>query len=73
MPGENLIELEGRVIEALPGGVLRVELSNGHCLIGYLSRALREAGRRPAADERVVLKVSPGDFSQGRVIEIKRT
>ena len=48
MPGEDAFQVEGVVLEALSDRTCRVELSNGHELLGFLTRRLREQlGPRP--------------------------
>jgi len=56
------------VIEARPNRTYRVELANGHRLLGFVAgRAkLGFAGLAPGA--KVMLKLSPGDLSQGRIL-----
>jgi translation initiation factor IF-1 len=75
MPGENGIDLEGLVTEVLKEAKLfRVELVNGHQLLGHVSaRWQREAaGLKPG--DKVNLKISPCDFSHGRIVlETKKT
>jgi len=75
VPGENGIDLEGTVIEVLREAKLfRVELVNGHRLLGHVTaRWQRQAGAIKAGDK-VNLKMSPCDFSHGRIIlETKTT
>ena len=68
MPGENGIRLEGTVTKVLQETLFRVELVNGHCLLGHVSRTRREeaAGLRPG--DKVNLEMSPFDFSKGRIV-----
>ena len=63
------IKLEGTVVEVVPGTkVCRVELANGHRLLGFV--AGKNAGlARYAVGDQVVLEVSPFDFSKGRIIK----
>ena len=68
MPGENGIRLEGIVVEILQETLFRVELMNGHRLLGHVSKIRRQeaAGFRPG--DRVNLEMSPFDFSKGRIV-----
>lgn len=63
------IKLEGTVVEVVPGTkICRVELANGHRLLGFV--AGKNAGAvRYAVGDQVVLEVSPFDFSKGRIIK----
>jgi translation initiation factor IF-1 len=67
MSGQDAIQLEGSIIEVLSDRLFRVELANGHQMLGFSRRRDRErnAGLRPG--EMVTLEVSPYDFSAGRV------
>ena len=69
MQGPDAIYLEGTVIEVLREAKLfRVELVNGHRLLGHVSsRRCQEAAHLKAGDK-VNLEMSPFDFSKGRVI-----
>ena len=67
MAGEAVFRVEGRVVEALPNGTYRVELANGHRLLGFLAGRDRTSGQRWAPGETVRLKVSPCDLSVGRI------
>ena len=69
MPGENAIRLEGTVIEALKEAVLfRVELANGHRLLGHVSKRRRQEAAALKAGDKVNLEMSPFDFSKGRIV-----
>lgn len=64
------IKLEGKIVELMPGTtkVCRVELANGHQLLGFV--AGRNAGSGPfAIGDKVTLEVSPFDFSKGRIVK----
>ena len=69
VPGEDVIRLEGTVLEVLREQKLfRVGLANGHRLLGHVSARRREeaAGLKPG--DRVNLVMSPFDFSKGRIV-----
>jgi translation initiation factor IF-1 len=68
MPGTDAFKTEGVVVEALPNNTYRVELANGHRLLGYVAGKAKalSAGLRPGA--RVKLELSPYDLSQGRIL-----
>ena len=70
MPRENAIRLEGRVVEALPNGTFRVELANGHRLLAFGPRRLREALTVLKPGGTVTLEMTPCDMSKGRIKEI---
>jgi translation initiation factor IF-1 len=64
---EEKIEMEGRVIEALPGTQFRVELSSGHTVLAYLSGKMRKNYIRILLGDRVKVELSPYDLTRGRV------
>ena len=70
---EDAFRVEGRVIGALPNGTFRVELSNGHRLLGFAtSRTENEfAGVKPG--DTVKLQLTPFDLSTGRLLVEKKT
>ena len=70
MPRKDLIHLEGRVVEVLPNTVCRVELANGHRLLGYVIARDRARLPRLQPGRRVRLEMSPYDFSKGRILEL---
>ena len=68
MAREDVFEVEGIVIEAFPNGTYRVELANGHRLLGFVAGRARLTHHRFEAGARVKLKLSPCDLSEGRII-----
>lgn len=63
----DVIEIEGRVTEKLPGTKFRVQLENGHEVIAHLSGKLRTNYIRILPGDKVTLEMSPYDLSQGRI------
>ena len=64
---EDKIELEGTVVEALPGTMFRVELDNGHIVLAYPSGKMRKYYIRILLGDRVRLELSPYDLERGRI------
>ncbi len=64
---EEKIEVEGTVIEALPGTQFRVELDNGHEVLAYLSGKMRKYYIRILLGDRVRVELSPYDLTRGRI------
>jgi translation initiation factor IF-1 len=64
---EEKIEVEGTVIEALPGTQFRVELDNGHVVLAYLSGKMRRYYIRILLGDRVRLELTPYDLERGRI------
>ena len=68
MAGSQTFKIEGRVIEALPNGTYRAELSNGHRLTAFLAGKAKKnfAGLKPG--DAVKLQLTPYDLSTGRIL-----
>ena len=69
MPGTEPIRVGGRVIEVLSHRLVRVELENGHRLMGHTTRATSGLLADAEMGQQVVLEVSTFDLSKGRVVE----
>jgi translation initiation factor IF-1 len=67
VPGEDAFRVDGVIVEVLQPALYRVELKNGHRLIGHVSRRDRERLPSLATGDRVELELSPFDLSRGRV------
>jgi translation initiation factor IF-1 len=64
---EGVIEVEGKVVEALPNAMFVVELENGHKVLAHISGKLRMNFIRILPGDRVNLELSPYDLSRGRI------
>jgi translation initiation factor IF-1 len=67
MPEEQLIEVEGRIVQVLPGTMFRVELPNKHVVLGRISGKLRKNFIKIIAGDLVKVEMSPSDITQGRI------
>jgi len=65
---EDKIEIEGTVIEALPGTQFKVRLDNGHEILAYLSGKMRKYYIRILLGDRVRVEMSPYDLTRGRIV-----
>jgi translation initiation factor IF-1 len=65
---EDKIEVEGTVIEALPGTQFKVRLTNGHEVLAYLSGRMRKYYIRILLGDFVRVEMSPYDLSRGRIV-----
>lgn len=65
---EGFIEVEGRVVEALPNATFRVELPNGHKILAHASGKMRIHYIKVLPGDRVKVEVSPYDLNRGRII-----
>lgn len=68
MPRADAIELEGRVMEVLSVRLVRVELANGHRVLGHSARRDAEKAARLQVGQAVRLEMSPFDMSKGRLV-----
>lgn len=67
MAKEELIETEGKILEALPNAMFRVELENGHRVLAHVSGKMRMNFIRILPGDKVKLELSPYDLSRGRI------
>ena len=67
MAKEDMIEVEGTVIEALPNAMFQVELANGHKVLAHISGKLRMNFIKILPGDKVTLEMSPYDLSRGRM------
>ncbi len=67
MSKEDLIELEGIVLEALPNATFLVDIGNGHKILAHISGKLRMNFIRILPGDKVTVQMSPYDLSKGRI------
>ncbi|MCA0989420.1 MULTISPECIES: translation initiation factor IF-1 [Bacillaceae] len=67
MAKEDVIEMEGTVIEPLPNAMFRVELENGHKILAHVSGKIRMHYIRILPGDKVTVELSPYDLSRGRI------
>ena len=67
MAKEDVIEVEGTVIEALPNTNFKVKLDNGHEVLAHISGKLRMNYIKILPGDKVRLELSPYDLSRGRI------
>ncbi|MEM6645864.1 MAG: translation initiation factor IF-1 [Bacteroidota bacterium] len=68
MAKQKAIKQEGTVVEALPNAQFRVELDNGHVILGLLSGKMRKFFIRILPGDRVDVEMSPYDLTKGRIV-----
>jgi len=68
MAKEELIQLEGCVIEILPDARYRIELDNGHTIVAYTAGRMKKNRIKTLAGDRVTVEMSPYDLDKGRVV-----
>ena len=67
MARADAIDVEGKVVEALPNAMFRVELENGHKILAHISGKMRMNYIRILPGDRVKVELSPYDLSRGRI------
>lgn len=67
MAKEELIELEGKVVETLPNTTFKVELENGHQILATISGKLRMNYIKILTGDKVKVEMSPYDLNRGRI------
>ena len=64
---DDVIEVEGTVLEKLPNAMFQVELENGHKILAHISGKLRMNFIRILPGDKVLVEMSPYDLSKGRI------
>lgn len=67
MAKQDVIELEGTVLEALPNAMFKVELENGHEILAHISGKMRMHYIKILPGDKVKVEMSPYDLSKGRI------
>ena len=67
MAKDDVIELEGTVVEALPNAMFQVELPNGHKILAHISGKLHMNFIRILPGDKVTVQMSPYDLTRGRI------
>jgi len=64
---EDVLEVEGTVVESLPNAMFQVELENGHRILAHISGKLRMNFIRILPGDKVTVELSPYDLTRGRI------
>ncbi|HEU4965580.1 MAG TPA: translation initiation factor IF-1 [Bacilli bacterium] len=67
MAKDDVIEVEGKVVEPLPNAMFKVELENGHQVLAHVSGKIRMHYIRILPGDRVTVELSPYDLTRGRI------
>ena len=65
---EKPLEVEGRIVDVLPGTMFRVELPNSHLVLAHISGKMRKRFIRLTAGDRVKMQMSPYDMDKARIV-----
>jgi translation initiation factor IF-1 len=64
---EDIIEIQGSVLETLPNAMFRVQLDNGHKILAHISGKMRMHFIRILPGDKVTVEMSPYDLTRGRI------
>ena len=67
MAKQDVIELEGTVLEALPNAMFRVELENGHKILAHISGKMRMHYIKILPGDKVTVELTVYDLDRGRI------
>ncbi|MEG3641481.1 translation initiation factor IF-1 [Magnetococcus sp. PR-3] len=67
MSKEDVIEMEGTVLENLPNAMFKVELENKHTLLCHISGRMRKNYIRILPGDKVTVQLTPYDLTKGRI------
>ena len=67
MAKDDVIVVDGKVVEALPNAMFRVQLENGHVVLCHISGKMRMHYIRILPGDRVQVEMSPYDLTRGRI------
>ncbi len=67
MAKEDVIEVQGVVVDALPNAIFKVKLENGHEILAHISGKLRMNYIRILEGDKVTVELSPYDLTRGRI------
>ena len=67
MSKEDVIDVEGTVVEALPNAMFQVELENGHVVLAHVSGKMRMNFIRILPGDKVTMELTPYDLNRGRI------
>jgi translation initiation factor IF-1 len=68
MVKEDIIQIQGEVIESMPNATFRVKLENGFVVLGHISGKMRMHYIRILPGDKVTVEVSPYDLSKARIV-----
>lgn len=68
MSKEDVIEMQGEVVENLPNATFRVKLENNHIVLGHISGKMRMHYIRILPGDKVTVQLTPYDLTKGRIV-----
>ncbi|MBN9463602.1 MAG: translation initiation factor IF-1 [Burkholderiales bacterium] len=68
MSKEDVIQMQGEVVESLPNATFHVRLENGHMVLGHISGKMRMHYIRILPGDKVTVELTPYDLSRARIV-----
>ena len=68
MSKEDVIEMQGEIVENLPNATFRVKLENGHIVLGHISGKMRMHYIRILPGDKVTVELTPYDLTRARIV-----
>ncbi|MDP2892130.1 MAG: translation initiation factor IF-1 [Bacillota bacterium] len=68
MSKQDVVEVEGTVVESFPNAMFQVQLENGHKILAHISGKLRMNFIRILPGDKVTIELSPYDLTRGRIV-----
>lgn len=67
MSKQDVIEVEGTILESLPNAMFQVKLENGHVILAHISGKIRMNFIKILPGDRVTVELTPYDLNRGRI------
>ena len=67
MSKEDVIQMQGEIVDNLPNATFRVKLENGHVVLGHISGKMRMNYIRILPGDKVTVQLTPYDLTKGRI------
>ena len=68
MSKEDVIQMQGEVLENLPNATFRIKLDNDHILLGHISGKMRMHYIRILPGDKVTVELTPYDLTKARIV-----
>ena len=68
MAKDDVIQMQGEILENLPNATFRVKLENGHIVLGHISGKMRMHYIRILPGDKVTVELTPYDLSRARIV-----
>ena len=73
MTKEDVVRMQGEILDNLPNATFRVKLANGQVVVGHVAGEMRMHYVRMLPGDRVTVELTPYDVSRARIVSRART